>query len=317
MNKKILIITGPTAVGKTELSLNLAKELNGEIINVDMGQFYGPLNIGTAKPDIKNQKIPHHLFDIINKPVDFSVEDFKEELLKKINDLESRSKLPIIVGGSVFYIEHLFFSSDLSSSVEPKMQPEEFIDLEEDQNSLWDTLNRIDPERALKIHKNDIYRQQRALNLFKTSGIKPSELKPQYKKLFESVTFLILERNRDELYDVINRRVDLMLDQGWINEIENLDENWLTFLKKKKIIGYNLIIDFLQNFGTLDKNDLIDQIKQKTRKYAKYQVSSLKRLEKKLKEIENNQTINIFRFDLSKDKENLNKEIINKIKESL
>lgn len=294
MLNRIIVISGPTGVGKTDFSLKLAAKVNGEIINIDSGQLYKPLTIGTAKPDFKNINIPHHLFDILQTPEDFTATNFRTLALQKAEEIEAQGRVPIFVGGSNFYIESLFFPPKEKTETEIVSSPIKNFEGKD----LWQELNMVDPDRASQLHPNDIYRLERALTIFYSTDQKPSMLKPTYADICKKLDFVIIGRDRAELYSRINKRVLVMLNSGWVDEVKNLDVNWKTFIKNKKIIGYNLILDYLES-SSENMTELVNDIQQKTRNYAKNQISFLGRLEKKLKEFENNLSINIFRLSLS------------------
>lgn len=280
MKKNLIIITGPTAVGKTAFSLELAGRVNGEIINADMGQFYTPLSIGTAKPDLATVDLPHHLFNIVDEPRNFTVAEYNKLAHAAIESLWLQNKTPIIVGGSGFYIQSLLFppqESPITSSVPTSLS----LPNKED---LWQSLHAIDPERASHIHPNDTYRLIRALTLFHTTQQKPSAFEPATMDVFfDHLTMIVLDRDRDDLYDIINKRTTLMLNNGWIEEVENLNDQWKKFLVAKKIIGYDTIAHYLHD-NAHDKDTLENVIAQKTRNYAKRQLTFFRRLVKKLEE---------------------------------
>ncbi|MGE0207255.1 MAG: tRNA (adenosine(37)-N6)-dimethylallyltransferase MiaA [Candidatus Babeliales bacterium] len=275
MKQSLVIIYGPTASGKSDLACQLAAMISGEIINADVGQFYTPLSIGTAKPRWQEHSIPHHLFDILDTPTDLTVTKYRSLVSSLLEPIWQRGNVPIVVGGSGFYIMSLLFApSDLIQLPSPEIQ--------KSQDSLWEKLYAVDPERAEQIHKHDKYRLQRALAVWLSSGVKPSLQKPQYEPLAPYSLFF-LERKRDILYQRINERVVEMLNQGWIQEVESLDPAWYSFLATKKLIGYNAIITYLQGERTAqDYDQLCATIAQKTRNYAKRQVTFWRMLKKKL-----------------------------------
>lgn len=272
-NSSLVIITGPTGVGKTDFSLQLAERLNGEIINGDMGQFYVPLSIGTAKPDWRSEKIPHHLFDSIDQPVNFTVVAYRKRIEKVVAELRQRGKMPIIVGGSLFYLKSLFFPPTLHYGVASPLlrlsTPSTFTKVE-DLSASWDELKQLDPKRAAQIDPHDSYRINRALALAR-EGLKPSLLKPLYMPVVENMLIIHLTRNRDELYERINARTDSMLTEGWLDEVSGLDDAWKSWLKSKKMIGYDTIIDCLA--GAIDLVQCRTTIQQRTRNYAKRQLT--------------------------------------------
>lgn len=277
MRRPVLIFYGPTAVGKTDFAESIAAAIKGEILNADLGQFYTALTIGTAKPDWKNSPIPQHLFDTINGPYEISVADYRAQALEKIKEIQSRGVIPCITGGSVFYIRSLFFPPEPHTSSKA-------IQLPAHVQGSWDLLNQIDPERAGSIHPNDTYRITRALTIFYATGKKPSECLPKYQPLGPFI-LVYLTRNKDALYRRINQRVKLMLEEGWIEEVKNLDTSvWREFLKKKKIIGYDDILEYLESANIGNMEPLIETIAQKTRNYAKRQMTFGSQLFHDLKE---------------------------------
>src|SRR5581483_4744359 len=211
-----LIIYGPTAVGKTDIAFKIAKHIPSEIINMDVGQFYTPLSIGTAKPEWKTHSVPHHLFDIVSQPENITVAQYRELLLAKIQEVFNRGRLPIIVGGSGFYLKSILFP--------PSKMAEQNFTFDDEENSasnLWDQLNSIDPIRAQQIHRNDVYRIKRALELWRTTGKKPSEQAPKYNPPFD-YSLIFFTRDRKELYERIDSRVLQMLNLGWLEETRKL-----------------------------------------------------------------------------------------------
>lgn len=278
MNKnQILIITGPTGVGKTDLVLKLASGRPCEIINIDIGQFYKPFAIGTAKPDWQNELIPHHLFDILDTPRSLTVHEYRNIVLQEINKVLACDKLPILVGGSGFYIQSLLFPlQDLATAQSENI---EFFNSKE--GDMWQTLYEIDPDRAESIDRQDEYRIKRALDIWQKTGRKPSDCLPQFDPPCD-FTFLVVDRDRDDLYQKIDQRVIEMMEQGWIDEVKKIkNTQWEDFLKIKKLIGYDDILKYL-NTDYKDRDMLIENIQQKTRKYAKRQLTFFRMLNSKI-----------------------------------
>ncbi len=273
INKKFIIVSGPTGVGKSDFAEKLAQSvsLKTAIVNIDVGQFYKPLSIGTAKPDLSDAQYGsrYYLFDIIDQPKDLTASEFREILLKLLNDLWANNILPIIVGGSSFYVKSIFYPpiSILNNSSDGL----DFSNIST--QDLYNRLKEIDEVRAQEIHSNDRYRIERALYLWNTTSIKPSNLKPKFDCPGECL-FYYITRDREELYSIINQRTYKMFDLGWLEEVKKLDNNWKKFLLKKKLIGYPEIIKYLDNnlFDNHDFDNLIQDISQKTRAYAKRQL---------------------------------------------
>lgn len=298
-NDFFLILCGPTGTGKTDLSYELAKKYPIEIINCDIGQFYKPLTIGTAKPAWKNQVMQHHLFDVIAEPKNFSVTEYRERVETLLQEIWARNALPVVVGGSMFYIKALFFppligqnaKQDVNVTITSELTSKDTMTLTS--KELWEKLFSIDPQRALCLHQNDTYRIKRALDLWHTSGgVLPSSCKPIFKPLAPfHITFIV--REREELYARIDERVKVMIKEGWIEEVAFLSSSWQSFLKQKKILGYPEIISWLQENRASShiipevaiqeckqSETLVQAIQKKTRNYAKRQITfwqSLKR----------------------------------------
>lgn len=264
----MLIIAGPTGVGKSDFAEKVASLLPAEIVNADMGQCYTPLSIGTAKPDWKESNIVHHGFDTINEPRDLTVMEYRAQLEKIVRTIWQQGKLPILVGGSSFYLASLFYP--------PKADvPAVGIktDSQEDSSHLWHQLAAIDQERAQQIDPHDTYRIKRALEIWRTTGTKPSLYAPTYQPI-APYHMLFLTRETIELNERINKRVNAMLQAGWIDEVRRLKgTEWEPFLLRKKIIGYDDILKFLDltDYGSDEHDMLAGLIAQRTRQYAKRQ----------------------------------------------
>lgn len=289
MNKKksdgnnfILIIFGPTGAGKTDLALQIAQQVEAEIVNMDVGQFYTPFSIGTAKPAWYSSSIPHHLFDIIDEPQQLTVVAYRKKLQATINTIWQNKKLPIIVGGSGFYLKSLFFPPQtIQESVDTVLETNV---QQKRESSLWELLQKIDPIRAAQIDKHDTYRLNRALKIWEVTGTCPSAYTPLYKP-FANCLMLFTAREKGDLYCRIDSRVIQMIDHGWIDEVKALQATeWESFIKNKKIIGYDDILTYLaSNQSKQEKEQMIKTIQKRTRNYAKRQYTFWRMLEKKLK----------------------------------
>jgi tRNA dimethylallyltransferase len=263
------VIYGPTGVGKTEFALALARKLRGHMINADVGQFYLPLTIGTAKPDLATIGVSASLFNYIDQPVDFSVVAFRSAVSGLLDQIIQKNELPIIVGGSGFYISSLFYSLPVSGT-----QAYEFG--QKTAQELWQELERIDPERAAEIKPTDSYRIKRALSIWYETGQRPSAFKPTFRPVVEQFLFINLIRDTTDLYQRINERVLTMLEGGWIAEVKQLQNTaWQDFLENKKLLGYPEILQYLKAGSTDHKayTRLIEIIQQRTRNYAKRQLT--------------------------------------------
>ena len=300
MKPKLLVITGATGVGKTELVIKLAQRMSIEIINADIGQMYVPLTIGTAKPDWRSETTPHHFFDIIDQPVNFSIMSFRDEVEKLVNAIWERGRLPVIVGGSTFYIKSLFWLPE-KNQFRDQENFEQIVDNLDNYSDkdIWSLLNKIDPYRAQQIHPNDHYRLQRALEIWRNTGRKPSEFKLQFRPISNETDLIILSRSRDDLYERINARVRIMLEMGWMKEVAGLSQAWRDFLKLKKIIGYDTVVKCLEDGSLYLTESEIEIISQSVRNYAKRQMTFWRGLCRDLNLIKNDMQGQIFELNLT------------------
>ena len=270
INKNVLIVTGPTASGKSSLSVQLAKILDGEIISADSSQVYCGLDIGSAKITPEEMKdIPHHLIDIKQPNEDFSVAEFKNLALDKIKQIISRNKTPIICGGTGLYIKALVNDYDFSNT--PKNQDlREKIKQEIIDNGLLSTYNKlvdIAPEFAKTINENDEVRIIRAFEKVMGEKNDCSNVLNDYNYFV-----YVINDDRQIIYNNINKRVDLMIKDGLFEEVQKLIKQGINKNNSCfKSIGYKEIYDYYAN--NLDKNETIELIKQKTRNYAKRQLT--------------------------------------------
>lgn len=275
-----IIILGATATGKTGLSIKLAQKLNTEILNADSMYIYDKLNIGTAKPtETEMNNIKHHLIGFVDPQNAFNVSMYRIEAEKIINAFKSENKLPIIVGGTGFYIDSLIKNYSYGETI----KNEEIRDsLENDYREhgldyLYNKLSQVDPESASKIHKNDKTRVIRALEIYYSSGQRKSEIINLNEPILKNPLIIGLNIPRETLYERINKRVDLMLSEGLINEVLTLYNSGLTpeNYQSMKGIGYKEIIDYLR--GNISFEEAIEKVKQHTRNYAKRQITWFKR----------------------------------------
>ncbi len=255
--KKIIVITGPTGVGKTKLSVLLAKKLNGEIINADSMQVYKDLNIGTAK--IKEEEkdgIPHHLFDICDVNDNYTIFNYQKDGRRIINDILKRNKTPILVGGSGLYIKACLYDY--------KLVNEEFHS-EFNELTNEELLNEIKKVHDTDIHINNRKRLVRELNKIKNNSINISEIN---KPIYDVIT-IGLTTNREKLYDIINQRVDHMINDGLVSEVENLYKKNIHSKALETGIGYKELYKYFDREITMD--EAIDLIKKNSRNFAKRQ----------------------------------------------
>jgi tRNA dimethylallyltransferase len=272
--KKIIAVVGPTCTGKSDLSIYLAKEFNGEIVNADSMQVYRHFNIGTAKPDMEARKgIPHHLIDVIEPCEDSNAALFKERADACISNICSRDKIPIIVGGTGLYLRVLMyglFVAPKDADLREALQRE----YTEDPLEFYEKLKAVDRDYALKISFRDKLRAVRAMEIFKSTGLPMSEWAQihGFKESHYEVLKLGLKRERNDLYPRINRRVDDMLNAGWADEVEHiLSMGYDEGLKPFSSIGYREILLYIKSL--ISYEDMVKNIKMHTRNYAKRQTT--------------------------------------------
>ena len=274
---RMVAIGGPTATGKTALSVALAKEFGGEVVNADSMQIYRGLDIGTAKPTAEErQGIPHHLMDFLPPEAPYSVADFTAAAAPLIEQLNSAGKLPIVTGGTGLYITSLmkgtaFAPEKTDPAIRARLQTEAD---EQGSAALYARLQQIDPAYAEKLHPNNLPRVIRALELFEATGRRMSEqqraalaAEPPYRSLCICLTC----RDRAELYRRIDRRVDSMLQNGVLEEAKLVYDNRETYRTAAQAIGYKEFFPYFA--GDMPLNDCTNRLKQATRNYAKRQLT--------------------------------------------
>jgi tRNA dimethylallyltransferase len=270
---KGIVIAGPTGVGKTELSIKLAKALSAEIISADSAQVYTGMNIGTAKITKEEMDgVKHHMLDIVEPIKKYSVGDYQKTVDSILKDLEVDGKNVILTGGTGLYINSI--TEGLSNLPEADKNIREKLS-EQTTDELYKKLQEVDPEAAREIHKNNRIRVERALEVFMITGEKFSKLSKQNVR-GNSCKFLkvALERDREHLYERINKRVEIMLEQGLLEEVKELYKIYGENLRKVNIIGYTEIVDFLE--GKQSFEEAVHYIKQNSRRYAKRQFTWFK-----------------------------------------
>lgn len=280
MKKPLLIIAGPTAVGKTDTSIILANKLKGEIISADSMQIYRYMDIGTAKPTVDEMKgIPHHLIDVVNPDEEFSVAEFQKLAKDKINELTLNKNLPIVAGGTGLYINSLIYNMDFTESVSNWKLREELQKQADKMGNdyVHNKLKEIDPDAANRIHPNNLKKVIRAIEVYYETGDKIGDFSKDITLNDEYDYFLVgLTRDRDELYERINDRVDIMINQGLIEEVKKLlSLGYSKDLVAFKGLGYKEIIRYLEGEYSLD--EAIDILKRDTRRYAKRQLTWFRR----------------------------------------
>lgn len=259
-------------MGKSETALEVAKVFNAEIINGDAFQCYKEMDIGVAKPPKEYfEQVPHHLFSFINVDQDYSIADYQKNLRNKIDEILSKGKNVIIVGGSGLYIRSALY--DYTFSEEPKIDMSKYAKLTNEE--LHDELKKIDPEQAKIIHLNNRKRVLRAIEIFLAEGKTKSEIiDSQEHKLIYDAKFFVRDMERDELYSLINKRVDIMVNNGLLNEVRNLVSKYGASCKSLQAIGYKELIPALS--GKCSVSEAIELVKKNSRNYAKRQVTFIK-----------------------------------------
>ncbi len=277
----LIIISGPTAVGKTSLSIELAKKIGGSIISADSMQVYKGMDIGTAKVTLKErQGIPHYLIDVLDPSDDFNIVAFKEMALASIDEIRGFGRIPIIVGGTGFYIQSVLYDIDFTEQDEDYEYRRELTELINEQGGRFvhKMLEDFDPQAALRIHYNDHKRMIRALEYYKQTGQRISDHNTgeHSKSSPFDYCYFVLTDDRQKIYERINERVDEMIGSGLVDEVKGLLSDKV---RPESIsmqgIGYKEIISYLDGKMTLAES--VDLIKKNTRHFAKRQLTWFKR----------------------------------------
>ena len=280
---KIIALAGPTAVGKTKFAIKLADEFDGEIVSCDSMQLYKYMDIGSAKPTPEEmEQARHHLVDMIDPREEFSVAEYQRLAKQAISDIFSRGKLPVISGGTGLYLNSLLYDMDFSAAPQDQAYRQELAEIAEKQGDdvLHSMLAEQDPQAAAAIHPNNRKKVIRALERLRDgeTRVRPfSGIKNETKDY--DVLLIGLTRDRAELYERINRRVDILVEQGLFDEVSRLRDMGLTAENiSMKGIGYKEILDFFS--GKYSRDEAIDTIKKNTRHYAKKQLTWFRRYDK-------------------------------------
>jgi len=276
--QKLIILTGPTAVGKTELSIRLAKEINGEIISADSMQVYKGMDIGTAKITTEEmQGVRHHLLDCFEPDEEFNVAVFQKLAKEAAADICSRGCIPILTGGTVFYIQALLYGIDFNEEDHDDSYRNAMYEIgvsEEGKMKLHEMLSECDPEYAMTVHYNNMKRVVRALEYYHFTGRKFSEYNDEQRQREAEYDFcyFVLNDERSHLYERINKRVDIMVKNGLLDEVSSLiEKGYSQDLISMQGVGYKEIILYLNGMISLDES--IDLIKKNTRHFAKRQLT--------------------------------------------
>ena len=275
-----LAITGPTASGKTSLSLSLAERLGCEIISIDSMQIYRDMNIGTAKATAEERaRVPHHMIDFLPPSESYSAEDYRADAMRALADIESRDRLPLFVGGTGLYMDTVMRGAELMSPPSSEELKARFLasaTTDEEREALWQRLLEVDPESANKTHKNNVRRVVRALEIYELTG----KTKTYFDELSRQsapdvkVGMITLDfHNRDNLYERVDLRVDQMMEEGLLDEVKTLYHGGILVKNTTaaQAIGYKEIISYLDGECTLE--EAVDFLKMSTRRYAKRQLT--------------------------------------------
>lgn len=270
--EKVLFILGPTAVGKTDISVALAKKFNGEIISCDSVQIFKGLNIGSAKITKEEmQGVKHHLIDIKDPSETFTAYEYATAIKEKIKEISLKEKLPIVVGGTSLYVKSIILNYNFGGvgiNENLRKQLEEILKTD-GVSKLYEMLLKLDGELAEKVDKNNPLRLMRAIEIASEKGEKTKA-----ESDIDSLVFALV-KERNMLYEKINLRVDLMLKNGLVKEVENLKKQGLTKENQAmKAIGYKEVLDYLD--GNISYEKMVDEIKQHSRNYAKRQLTFLR-----------------------------------------
>lgn len=272
LKPKIIIITGPTAVGKSDLAVKIAKRLNTEIISADSMQIYKGLDIGTGKvTEEEKDSVVHHMLDIVEPFEEYSVSDYVEQTKVIISKLNLQNKIPIIVGGTGFYLNGLINGYNFSTSAKNDKIREKWNKIYNENGAeyIYEYLKKVDPVSAEKINRNDIKRLIRAIEIFETTGKPKSEVATASKECEYDVLMIVITKDREELYSKINARVDKMFSLGLVEEVRS----FLSYenCQSMQAIGYKEVVKHLKGESSLE--EAIEEVKKNSRNYAKRQMT--------------------------------------------
>ena len=273
---KVIVICGPTASGKTALSIELAKKINGEIVSCDSMQIYKDMDIGTAKPTKEEmQGICHYLIDFVKPDKRYSVAEYKKDAEKAIEEILSKGKVPIVVGGTGLYVDSLIYGIEypeipLNEQYRKELQQ---IANEKGLEVLYEKAKQIDELAIQKISPNDKKRIMRILEIYQATGKTKTKLEIESRAHEVKYDFKIfaIQMKREILYERINKRVDSMIEQGLIEEVDHILQNYQNFPTAMQGLGYKEVVEYLK--GNITKDEMIEKIKMETRRYAKRQLT--------------------------------------------
>ena len=277
MKPKVIVIGGPTASGKTALSIELAKRINGEIVSCDSMQIYKDMDIGSAKPSLEEmQGIKHYMIDIVRPDMRFSVAEYKKQAESAIEEILKKDKMPIIVGGTGLYANSLIYGieyKEIDFDEEYRKELELKASEPNGLKGLYEIAKKIDNEAIQKISPNDKKRIIRVLEIYHSTGKTKTQQEADSRKNGVKYDYRVfaIDIERNILYDRINKRVDIMIKNGLIQEVENLLKKYDKFPTAMQGLGYKEVVQYLK--GEISKQEMIEKIKQETRRYAKRQLT--------------------------------------------
>lgn len=282
-NQKVIVICGPTASGKTKLSIEIAKKINGEIVSADSMQIYKEMDIGTAKPTIEEmQGIKHYLLDFVSPDKRYSVADYKKDAINAIDEIIEKNKVPIVVGGTGLYINSLIYGieyPEIEIDIKYRNELERTADEPDGLRKLYEMAKKIDEEAIKNISPNDKKRICRILEIYHSTGKTKTQQEIESRKNGPKYDYIVygLNMDRDKLYDRINKRVDIMIQDGLIEEVKNVASKYKEFPTAMQGLGYKEVLEYLN--GDTTKEEMIEKIKMETRRYAKRQLTWFRRYE--------------------------------------
>ncbi len=273
---KVIVICGPTASGKTALSIELAKRINGEVVSADSMQIYKDMDIGSAKVTKEEmQGIKHYLVDCVSPDERYSVANYKLDAKKAIEEILKKGKTPIVVGGTGLYIDALIYEIEYQDIKINESYRKELESIKQNQGLevLYERAVKIDPEAMKKISPNDSKRIMRVLEIYEATGKNKTEQEAEsrLKEIPYNYKVFAITMDREKLYERINKRVDIMIENGLIEEVKELLKKYKEFPTAMQALGYKEVKEYLD--GKLTKQEMIDKIKQESRRYAKRQLT--------------------------------------------
>lgn len=273
---KVIVICGPTASGKTALSIELAKRINGEVVSADSMQIYKDMDIGSAKVTKEEmQGIKHYLVDCVSPDERYSVANYKLDAKKAIEEILKKGKTPIVVGGTGLYIDALIYEIEYQDIKINESYRKELESIKQNKGLevLYERAVKIDPEAMKKISPNDSKRIMRVLEIYEATGKNKTEQEAEsrLKEIPYNYKVFAITMDREKLYERINKRVDIMIENGLIEEVKELLKKYKEFPTAMQALGYKEVKEYLD--GKLTKQEMIDKIKQESRRYAKRQLT--------------------------------------------